>query len=106
MKRGLAMRAKKLEDALTSQVAAVSLGVLKGEVLTDLCYQEDSKADTDLNLVARGDGTIVEVQGTAEGAPMRRDELSTLIDRGLLAIAELCALQRAAVERALDGKPR
>ena len=97
-KRGLPMKAKRLEDALVAQVAAVSLGVKGGTVLTDLDYQEDAGADTDLNLVARADGAIIEVQGTAEGAPMTRGELDRLVDQGLQAIQQLCAMQRAALE--------
>lgn len=89
-----------VEKALTGQVAAVSLGVLKGEVLTDLCYEEDSRADTDLNLIGRSDGNIIEVQGTAEGVAMTRVELDRLVDQGMLAIAKLCELQVAAVEAA------
>jgi ribonuclease PH len=93
-KRGLSMRAKSLKDAITGQLAAVSLGIYKGEILTDLCYDEDSKVETDLNLVARDDGTIVEVQGTAEGAPMGREQLIGIIDQGLVAVKQLCAKQR------------
>ncbi len=89
-----------LDKALTGQVAAVSLGVLKGEVFTDLCYEEDSRADTDLNLVARDDGSLIEVQGTAEGVAMTRAELDLLVDQGLAGVQRLCALQREAVERA------
>ena len=96
-KRGLSMKAKSLKDAITGQVAAVSLGVLGDEVLTDLAYVEDSKAETDLNLVARADGTIVEIQGTAEGAPMTRAQLDKIVDQGLAAIRELCGKQRAAI---------
>jgi ribonuclease PH len=91
-----------IEKILTGQVAAVSLGVVDGKICTDLCYEEDSRADTDLNLVARHDGTIIEVQGTAEGAPLTRGELDQLVDQGLVAIEELCLLQRQAVERALQ----
>lgn len=90
-----------IEKVLPHQVAAVSLGILQGKVLTDLDYPEDSRADTDLNLVARSDGTLIEVQGTAEGAPMTRSELDGLLDQGMQAIDALCALQRAAVEQAL-----
>jgi ribonuclease PH len=102
------LRAKKkldrpVERVLPAQVAAVSLGVQRGEVLTDLCYVEDVDADTDLNLVGRDDGTLIEVQGTAEGAPMTRAELDTLVDQGLEAVKELCELQRAAVASALEG---
>lgn len=96
-KRGLNMKAKSLKAALTAQVAAVSLGVHGGQVLTDLCYEEDKSAETDLNLVARSDGGIVEVQGTAEGVPLKRDELDTLVDQGLGAIETLCQLQRDAL---------
>jgi ribonuclease PH len=91
------MKAKTVRDALKAQVAAVSLGVLDGGVLTDLCYEEDKRAETDLNLVARSDGGIVEVQGTAEGAPLHRKELDLLVDQGLVAIDRLCALQREAL---------
>lgn len=90
---------KKIEDIITGQVAAVSLGVLDGKICTDLNYPEDSKADTDLNLVARKDGTIIEVQGTAEGAPLTRPQLTTLVDQGLEAIAELCRKQDQALGR-------
>ena len=88
---------KKLDKMLTGQVAAVSLGILGDAILTDLNYAEDSKADTDLNLVGRSDGTLIEVQGTAEGAPMSRAQLGALVDQGMAAIDELCALQRKAV---------
>lgn len=90
-----------VDKALTGQVAAVSLGLLEGQVLTDLCYAEDAKADTDLNLVARDDGTLIEVQGTAEGVAMTRAELDRLVDQGLEAVKQLCVLQRQAVEAAL-----
>jgi ribonuclease PH len=93
----LPMKAKTVRDALKAQVAAVSLGVLDGSVLTDLCYDEDKRAETDLNLVARSDGGIVEVQGTAEGAPLHRKALDLLVDQGLVAIDRLCALQREAL---------
>lgn len=96
-KKGVSMRAKSLKDALPGQIAAVSLGILGEEILTDLNYVEDSAAETDLNLVARGDGSIVEVQGTAEGVPMTRDQLIGVVDQGLVAISELCALQREAL---------
>jgi ribonuclease PH len=66
-----------------------------------LDYEEDHRCDTDLNLVALSDGRIIEVQGTAEGAPLTRTELDGLVDQGLAAIEELCALQQAAVAQAL-----
>ncbi len=97
MQRKMPMKAKSLKQVLTAQVAAVSMGVFAGRVLTDLNYAEDSKAETDLNLVARSDGGIVEVQGTAEGAPLSRTELDQLVDQGLAGIEKLCALQREAL---------
>ena len=96
-KRGVNMKAKKLGDVVKAQIAAVSLGIAKDEIWTDLNYEEDSKADTDLNLVARADGTIVEVQGTAEGQPMKRDQLVGIVDQGLIAIQALCVKQREAL---------
>ncbi|MFZ9886591.1 MAG: ribonuclease PH [Myxococcota bacterium] len=102
------LRARKLlkcpvEKVLTAQVAAVSLGLVKGEVFTDLCYEEDARADTDLNLVARQDGLLIEVQGTAEGDAMSRAQLDRLVDQGMEAIAALCRLQQAAIAQALHG---
>jgi ribonuclease PH len=97
MQRKMPMKAKRIADLVTGQVAAVSLGILGKHILTDLAYEEDSRAETDLNLVARADGTIVEVQGTAEGEPMQRDELVAVVDQGLIAIGELCVAQRAAL---------
>jgi ribonuclease PH len=96
-KRGVSMKAKTLKDALPGQIAAISLGILKDQVWTDLNYEEDSRAETDLNLVARADGAIVEIQGTAEGAPMKREELFAIVDQGLLAIQDLCGRQREAL---------
>jgi ribonuclease PH len=93
----MTMRAKNLKQVLTAQIAAVSMGVVDGRVVTDLCYAEDSHAETDLNLVARSDGGIVEVQGTAEGAPLTRKELDLLVDQGLASIQVLCAAQREAL---------
>jgi ribonuclease PH len=97
VKRGVNMRAKRVRDAMNGQVAAVSLGVLHNEVWTDLCYEEDSKAETDFNLVARDDGRLVEVQGTAEGEPLTRAQLDAVVDQGIVAVKELCQKQREAL---------
>jgi ribonuclease PH len=85
---------------LQSQLAAVSVGVVGGEVLCDLNYAEDSKADADMNLVMTGAGEFVEVQGSAEGAPFKREELQALLELGEGAIRRLFELQRAALETA------
>jgi len=79
---------------LNTQVAAVSVGMVSGEVLLDLCYAEDSKARVDLNLVMTSRGGIVEVQGTAEGAPFSRQQLQQMMDLGQQGLQELFARQR------------
>jgi ribonuclease PH len=82
------------KDPFRNSVAAVSVGVVGGELLVDLCYQEDSKAEVDMNLVMTGDGQYVEVQGTAEAKPFSAEQLNRLTVLGSNAIAELTALQR------------
>ncbi|OJH40810.1 ribonuclease PH [Cystobacter ferrugineus] len=74
-------------------LAAVSVGVVNGEVRVDLDYEEDSSADVDLNLVATGDGRIVEVQGTAEHKMFDRKTLDVMLDAGLAAIRQLTEAQ-------------
>jgi len=88
------------EDPILHHVAAISVGVLDGHPLLDLEYSEDSIAETDMNLVMTDDGRFVEVQGTAEGAPFSRDELDAMLALGAQGVAELIALQRAALETA------
>jgi ribonuclease PH len=85
---------------LRGSVAAVSVGVVDGVPLLDLCYTEDVKAGTDMNVVVTGDGRFVEVQGTAEGAPFDRTELNTLLDLAVGGCAELSRLQLAALAEA------
>ena len=82
---------------ITAQCAAVSVGIVGGETMLDLCYEEDSSADVDLNLVMRNDDTIIEVQGTAERVPFRRDGLDAMIDLGREGILQLFARQREAL---------
>src|SRR6195952_1619393 len=76
-------------DALVQSVAAISVGVVAGEPRLDLCYDEDSKADTDMNVVVTGEGAFIEVQGTAEGAPFERATLDELLDLAVAGCAEL-----------------
>ena len=78
---------------LVNSISAVSVGVIDGEPRLDLMYQEDVRAETDMNVVLTGAGEFVEVQGTAEGAPFRRDELDALLDLAVKGCAELAALQ-------------
>ena len=78
---------------LADYVAATSVGVVDGEALLDLAYEEDSRADVDMNVVQTGSGKFIEVQGTAEGAPFDRAALLSLIDLAETGIRELNALQ-------------
>ncbi|MGW0614242.1 ribonuclease PH [Streptomyces sp. NPDC002788] len=87
---------------LTGTVSAVSVGIVGGVPLLDLCYEEDVKADTDMNVVCTGDGRFVEVQGTAEAEPFARDELNALLDLAVAGCTELAAHQRTALETALE----
>ncbi|MCB5167247.1 ribonuclease PH [Streptomyces bambusae] len=83
---------------LTGTVAAVSVGIVDGVPLLDLCYEEDVRAETDMNVVCTGDGRFVEVQGTAEGEPFDRKELNALLDLAAGGCADLEAIQRRALE--------
>jgi len=80
------------------RVAAVSVGVIDGEPRLDLDYDEDVRADVDMNVVMSSEGRFVEVQGTGENGSFARDELSQLLDLAVHGIADLDAAQRAALE--------
>ncbi|WP_310728385.1 ribonuclease PH [Streptomyces sp. N2A] len=82
---------------LTGTVSAVSVGIVDGTPLLDLCYEEDVRAETDMNVVCTGDGRFVEVQGTAEAAPFARDELNALLDLAVSGCTELDTIQRTAL---------
>jgi ribonuclease PH len=84
-------------EPLTGSVAAVSVGVVDGSSMLDLCYTEDSAADTDMNVVMTGDGAFIELQGTAEGTPFDRKLLDELLDLGANGCVQLTELQRAAL---------
>jgi len=84
-------------EPLTGSVAAVSVGIIDGEPRLDLPYEEDVRAETDMNVVMTGDGAFVEVQGTAEGAAFGRDELDALLDLGAQGCADLTRRQRNAL---------
>jgi ribonuclease PH len=75
----------------------VSVGLLGNEYRLDLDYAEDSRCDTDMNVVGTADGALIEVQGTAEGAPFTRPQLDALLDLAQQGLAELVSLQRAAL---------
>jgi ribonuclease PH len=78
---------------LVASVAAISVGIVDGEPRLDLCYEEDSVAETDMNVVCTGTGEFVEVQGTAEGQPFSRAALGSLLDLAVAGCAQLSALQ-------------
>jgi ribonuclease PH len=84
---------------LHGQVAAVSVGIFRGEPVLDLDYAEDGQAETDMNVVANDAGAFVEVQGTAEGHAFRREELDRMLDLAALGTRAIMQLQR----QALDG---
>ena len=96
----IAMRAKKLDQFLTRNIAAVSVGVVDGRPVLDLPYEEDSRADVDLNVVATESGHYVELQGTAEQEPFDRASLDAMLALADKGIAELIAFQRATVDAA------
>jgi ribonuclease PH len=83
---------------LHGQVAAVSVGIVRGVPMLDLDYGEDSEAETDMNVVMNNGGAFIEVQGTAEGHAFRRHELDALLNLAASGIGELCALQAQALE--------
>jgi len=82
---------------LSDYVAATSVGIVEGEPLLDLAYDDDSRADVDMNIVKTGDGRFIEVQGTAEAIPFGRDALNTLLDLADHGIRQLVEKQRAIV---------
>lgn len=97
-----ALRAKKklATDSIRRSVAAVSVGIVGGEVRLDLDYEEDSTAEVDMNVVATGEGELVEVQGTAEGKPFARQDLDRMLEAALSGIERLKLLQEAALRPA------
>jgi len=86
-------------NPLKQSVAAVSVGIINGKPLLDLCYEEDVTAGTDMNIVCTGDGNFIEVQGTAEGEPFDRTLLNQLLDLGAAGCAQLTKLQAAALAK-------
>ena len=92
--RSLRERGLLTANPLTDSVAAVSVGIVAGQLLVDLCYAEDSTAEVDMNLVMTGSGKFIEVQGTAETEPFSADQLGRLVSLASEAIAALGARQR------------
>jgi ribonuclease PH len=89
---------------LSDYVAAISVGIVDGEALLDLAYEDDSRADVDMNIVKTGDGRFIEVQGTAEGTPFGRDALTLLLDLADVGIRQLIDKQRAIVGHLISSR--
>lgn len=85
------------KNPLSDSVAAVSVGIIDGVPMLDLCYEEDVRADTDMNVVCSGDGRFIEVQGTAEGVPFDRLLLDSLLDLAVEGTKKLTSLQSASL---------
>ena len=86
-----------VRNPMVDQVAAISVGLVAGELLLDLDYEDDVRAEVDMNIVMSGRGLLVEVQGTAEGAPFSRQDLDAMLDLGKAGIEQLVDAQRQAV---------
>lgn len=85
-------------DPIVNNVAAVSVGIVNGIPLLDLCYTEDAAAQVDMNLVMTGSGEFIELQGTGEESTFSDDQLAAMLTLGRVGIRELLALQEAAVK--------
>jgi ribonuclease PH len=85
------------KSPILDSIAAVSVGIVDGQCVCDLDYIEDSGCDADVNVVMNGAGQVIEVQGTAEGAPFSREQLNTLLDYAAEGIAQIRAAQLAAL---------
>ena len=87
------------ENTIKRSVAAVSAGIVKGTTMLDLCYEEDSIADVDVNVVMTDEGEFIEVQGTAEGEPFTSANLNELLDLAQHGIQQLFTIQNEIFEK-------
>ena len=97
--RRLSRHNKIEKNPVTGEVAAVSVGIVEGVALLDLKYDEDSRAEVDMNVVCTGDGRFIEVQGTAEGSPFTRASMDNLLALASSGIERLILAQREALEK-------
>jgi len=93
----LVARGKLPENPIRDHVAAISVGIFQGAAVLDLDYPEDSGCDTDMNVIMTGSGGIVEIQGTAEGEPFSRAQMSELVDLAEAGVGQLIAAQKSAL---------
>lgn len=87
------------ENPVISEIAAVSVGIIQGNPVLDLCYEEDSSAEVDMNVVCTGNGNFVEIQGTAELHPFDSEQMSKMIELAKKGISELVELQKRVLEK-------
>jgi ribonuclease PH len=85
------------QEPVKDSIAAVSIGIVGGKILLDLCYEEDSKADVDMNFVMTGSGKFVEIQGTAESAPFTKKQMDQMAEIAQQGIKELLKVQKQAL---------
>ena len=85
-------------NIITNEVAAISVGVVENTPLLDLKYDEDSRAEVDMNIVCTGDGRFIEVQGTAEREPFSREQMDSLLELAGQGLASLFAMQREIIQ--------
>jgi ribonuclease PH len=88
------------KSPIRDQLAAVSVGLVRNQVLLDLCYQEDAAAEVDMNVVMTGEGAFVEVQATGEEATFQREQLDLMLTTAEIGIKNLFQLQNAALKEA------
>ena len=101
--RRLLAEKKIKKSPIISEVAAISVGIVDGTPLLDLKYDEDSRAEVDMNVVCTGDARFIEVQGTAEGSPFTREQMDQLLELAKEGIAKLVQVQRYAIEAGSRG---
>ena len=89
------------KDPLKTFIASVSVGIYKGAVIVDLDYQEDSNAETDMNVIMTEQGDFIELQGTAEGKPFKMHELNSMLELSQQSIKQLILMQRQALNMVL-----
>jgi len=90
-------------DTVRDSVAAVSIGMVDGKILLDLCYEEDSRAEVDMNYVMTGSGKFIEVQGTAESAPFTKRQMERMAEIAERGIKELLKAQRKVITSSVAG---
>jgi len=87
-----------LESPIVDYVAAVSVGIVEGEIVLDLCYEQDAHAEVDMNVVMTGSGKYVEIQGTAEGKPFEKKQMDAMLQYAKDGISQLIELQKKIVK--------